>query len=103
MNQPTDIRIENLPEAIWMPSPWDPGLPCCYQGTPLEMVRQMADEMRPGMGVNDTIDLLLRTLVDERQLRIELNLPNGTDERTRSSMFVCALLFSGVAEEMPQA
>jgi hypothetical protein len=76
-------------------------LPSCYQGTPLEIVEKMASDMKPGMGAHDSIDLLLRFLDDERDIRIKL--PGELPEAARSELFVSALLVSGVAREMPQA
>ena len=86
-----------------MPTPLRATIPDCYQGTPLEMVQQMATEMRPGLGVHDAIDTLIRALADERGIRIDLDVPAETPESTRATMFVYALLFMGVAETMAQA
>lgn len=91
------------PPAIWMPTPLKAGIPDCYQGSALEMVQQMAESMKPGMGTHDAIDLLLRFLADERGLHIAFDVPDDTPEDTRATMFVRTLLFIGVAEEMPQA
>jgi hypothetical protein len=96
------VRFE-LPKAVWMPTPLRATIPDCYQGTPLEMVEQMAADMKPGLGVHDAIDTLLRALADERDVHIDLDAPAETPEATRATMFVYALLFMGVAEEMAQA
>ncbi len=96
------LRPDRLPRAIWMPA-HQHDLPSCYQGTPLQMVQEMARYMKPGLGVHDAIDLLLRSLADERDVRIELHSQGKMPEEARASMFIYALLFSGVAREMPQA
>lgn len=67
------------------------------------MVQEMARYMKPGLGVHEAIDLLLRSLADERNVRIELYSPGEVPEEARASMFIYALLFSGVAREMAQA
>lgn len=94
---------DDLPSAIWMPARHNGNLPDCYQGTALQMVEEMARYMKPGLGVNDAIDLLIRALADERGLHVDLCAPDDTPEPVRASMFVCALLLTGVAREMPQA
>jgi hypothetical protein len=76
-------------------------LPACYQGTPLEMVKEMADEMKPGIGAHDAMDTLLRELDDQRNITIKL--PAEIPEKPRSELFVSALLAIGVAREMPKA
>lgn len=88
-----------LPSAIWMPV--SQGTPSCYHGTPLEMVTQMADEMRPGLGVDDTIDLIARFLADERGIKVRT--PVVAPENIRAEAFVRGLLDTGVAEEIPEA
>ena len=90
-----------LPKAIWMPARTQAALPSCYQGTPLEMVGEMAAEMKPGIGANDCIDTLLRHLDDERNIKIQI--PGEIPEAPRSEIFVSALLVIGVARTMPQA
>jgi hypothetical protein len=96
-------RAVNIPKAIWMPSPFRGGVPDCYQGTPLEMVEQMAQQMSPNLDVPGAIDVLIEALAEDRNLQIELRAPQGTPEDVRAGMFVLALVLSGVAEEMPAA
>ena len=91
--------LKDLPRAIWLPSLR--GNPVCYQGSPLEIVEEMACGMKLGLGVHDAIDLLLRSLADERGINIKL--PDNISEAVRASGFVYALILSGVAREMAQA
>jgi len=93
----------SLPRAIWMPSPFREGLPDCYQGTPLEMVEQMASQMHPSLDAHGAIDVLIDALAEERDLHIELQAPPETPEDVRAGMFVMALMVTGVAQEMPAA
>lgn len=88
-----------LPRAIWMPL--GQRIPSCYQGSPKEIVQQMGFEMKPGLGVDDTIDLIARVLADERGVR--LRTPHLAPEDIRAEAFVRGLLDSGVAVEMPKA
>lgn len=92
----------DLPHAIWMPD-LNGLLPDCYQGSALEMAEEMARHMKPGLGVHDAIDLILRSLADEKDIHIDLSLPEGTPESVRAAGFICALLLTGVARKMPQA
>ena len=85
-------RYSTIPNAIWMPTFRNPS---CYQGTPIEMVEQMADEMKPGLGVDDTIDLIARILADERGVTQIF-----TGRRGRSRL--AALLFGSVASTLVQ-
>lgn len=64
------------------------------------MVQDMAREMKPGLGISDTIDHLLATLADTRHVKIRI--PEGPDE-SRATYFVAALLVSGIARPMPSA
>lgn len=88
-----------LPNSIWMPAGF--GLPSCYHGTPLEMVSQMADEMKPGLGIDDTIDLIARYLADDRGVKVKT--PVIAPEDVRAEAFVRGLLDTGVAEGIPEA
>ena len=76
-------------------------VPSCYHGTPVEMVGQMAEEMKPGLGIDDTIDLIARFLADERGIQVETHLT--APEHIRAEEFVRGLLATGVAEEIPEA
>ncbi len=100
MREPPWHRKPKLPNAIWM-SARQGMMPSCYQGTPLEMVEQMADEMRPGYGIDDTIDLIARFLADERGIRVRT--PDIAPEDVRAEAFVQGLLDTGVAEKVPGA
>ena len=95
----TGQREVMLPRAIWMPV--GQKVPSCYHGTPREMVQQMGYEMKPGLGVDDTIDLIARVLADERGVRVRT--PNIAPEDIRAEAFVRSLLDHGVAVEMPKA
>ncbi len=97
-----NLRADRLPRAIWMPA-HQRDLPSCYQGTPLQMVQEMARYMKPGLGIHDAIDLLIRSLADERDVRIELVNQGEVTKEAQASMFIFALLYSGVAKEMPGA
>lgn len=88
----------SLPRAIWMPGQAD--LPSCYQGSPVEMVKAMADEMKPGLDAHEAIEQLLKTLDESRRIRIRL--PSGSAE-SRAQHFVGALLAAGIARPMPSA
>jgi len=90
--------VHKLPRAIWMPAMTD--LPACYQGSPLEMVKAMAAEMHPGLGMQEAMDQLLRTLDEHRRVRITL--PEGPDDH-RATYFVGALLACGIARPMASA
>lgn len=92
-------RKNKLPHSIWMPT--FRNLPSCYHGTPIEMVGQMAAEMKPGLGVDDTIDIIARLLADERGVKVKT--PDVAPESVRAEAFVRGLLASGVAMEMPEA
>jgi hypothetical protein len=89
-----------LPSSIWMTAPLGQ-MPSCYHGTPLEMVEQMANEVKPGLGVHDTIDLILRCMADERGIRVRL--PKVASEELRAEAFVKGLLELGVALSTPSA
>jgi len=65
------------------------------------MVEQMAHEMKPGLGVDDTIDLIARFLSDERG--IELPTPTLAPEEIRAEAFVLGLLETGIASVTPEA
>lgn len=98
MMLPVPTASATLPRAIWMPGTTD--LPSCYQGSPVEMVEAMAQEMKPGLGGHDAIDRLLHTLGESR--RVKIRLPEGPLDR-RAASFVVALLVSGIARPMPSA
>jgi hypothetical protein len=100
------MALEELPSAIWMPTACFAKLPSCYNGSPLEMVEQMAKEMGPQLGVHDTIDLLIEYLSDQRDIRVHLPSEEGGDvlpEEVRAGLFVAILLDAGVAQPMPGA
>lgn len=84
-----------------MPSHDTARLPSCYQGSPLEIVQDMAAEMNPRFGVDDAIDTTLAVLI-EHGLPLT-GIPKLAPEEIRATMFVVALLMWGVARPMPQA
>lgn len=106
-SKPVEAVLAALPTAIWMPMPTFSQLPCCYQGTPLDMVGQMAEEMGPKLGVHEAIDLLIEFLADRRGLKISLpaedNEGSVLPEEIRAGIFVAILLDSGIAEPMASA
>jgi hypothetical protein len=65
------------------------------------MVEQMAHEMRPGLGVDDTIDLIARFLADERGIKVPT--PVLAPEEVRAEAFVAGLLETGIASVTPEA
>lgn len=105
--RPVEEVLAGLPTAIWMPTACFSQLPCCYQGSPLEMVEQMAQEMGPKLGVHDAIDLLIEFLAERRDVKIVLPAEDGAGgvlpEGVRAGIFVAILLDSGVAEPMASA
>lgn len=90
-----------LPRAIWM----DGGegfLPDCYQGSPLEMVQEMASEMAPDIGVHEAIDFLILMFEDTEQAYIRI--PDETcSEEVRSRHFIAALIAARIAKPMAGA
>jgi hypothetical protein len=92
---------KDLPKAIWMPVFESGQLPCCYQGSPLEMVQQMAKEMNPALSVHETIDYSVRFLADNR--KIGIGIPKNLSEEVRSTCFIHALIALKVATVMPSA
>lgn len=97
----TQTTTQSLPSAIWMPTYANSRLPNCYQGTPLEMVGEMAGEMGPQLGVHDSIDLATRFLHDQRGISIKL--PAEAPEEKRAQIFIHALLTTKVAVPMAKA
>lgn len=93
--------VSEIPHAIFMPSHNAARLPSCYQGEPLEIVQNMAQEMSPHFGVDDTIDTTL-AMLREHGLPIT-GVPEQAPEEVRATMFVVALLMWGVAHPMAQA
>jgi hypothetical protein len=87
-----------LPAAIWFPSAGD--VPAIYRGSPVEMVREMAEEMDEPV-LEDAVEKLLAGLAENRHVNIRL--PSGLAEEARCGLFVKALLVSGLGREMPQA
>lgn len=93
--------LSSLPTAIWMPNSTFAQLPACYQGSPLEIAQAMAEDMKPGLGVHDAIDTLLRQLQDEADLT--MSIPEEAPEEVRATMLLVGLLMAGIAEPMPTA
>lgn len=92
---------ETLPSAIWMPTFAHSRLPNVYQGSPLEMVVAMADEMGEHLGVHDSLDLAIQFLKEQRGIKITIS--SEAPEDKRAKMFIHALLISGVAQPMAKA
>lgn len=88
--------IQEFPRAIWIPTE---ALPDCYSGTPVEMVREMSEQLKPGLSIDETIDTLIRMLADYRDLQIQIF---DGPEHERAECFVAALLLSGVARPMAE-
>ena len=76
-------------------------LPSCYQGSPIEMVEEMAEEMNPKYGIHDAIDTSLKMLHDSGVPITPI--PTEAHEEVRAAMFIAGLLMWGVAEPMAQA
>jgi len=89
------------PLSIWMPARYQTTIPDSYRGTPLEIVQQMADNMRPGLGIHEAINLITNSLA-ERQIALPdtRRLPS---EKIRATAFVVTLLLLGVARHTPKA
>lgn len=65
------------------------------------MVTEMAQEINPGLGVPEAIELLLLDLEDQR---VFIKLPDDeVSDEMRAAFFVTALLVTGVAKPMPSA
>jgi len=91
MTPVTPETLKTLPKAIWMQ-----GSRSVYRGTPVEMVRQMAAEMGPGLTVRSTVDTLLTALYLKRGLLIAL--PEDAPEEIVAALFVHALLDARVSK-----
>ena len=66
-----------------------------YHGTPVQMVRQMAAEMRPGMTVRQAVATLLTALGRNRGILIAI--PEDAPEEIVAALFVHALIDAGVS------
>lgn len=98
MKQVTKDVISKLPEAIWIPA--DGKLPAIYRGTPVEMVREMAEEMEEPV-LEAAVGKILTGLSQNR--RVNIRLPGGLHEEALSGLFVHALLATGVGRPLPRA
>jgi len=91
-------NIGRLPVAIWIPTGTD--TPAFYRGSPLEMVRSMAAEMRTP-SLEAAVGKILHGLAMNRGVTIRL--PSGLSDEALSRLFVFSLLETGVGQEMPRA
>lgn len=92
------MTFETIPKAIWMPGAAE--LPACYQGSPIEMVEAMANEMKPGLAFEEAMEHLLASLEETRD--IQIHLPE-VDIEYQAVFFVGALLAAGIARPMASA
>lgn len=91
-------NIAHLPAAIWILA--GGSMPAFYRGSPLEMVRSMAEEMdAPSLEV--AVGTILAGLAKNR--RVTIKLPPGLPDEKLSRLFVFALLETGVGKPMPSA
>lgn len=103
MHVTTELSKSGPPPAIYI---FDSGDVSVYRGTPLEMVRQMAQEMEDGEGVPDVfeaVDTILECLADYRDIYVDVDLDGVSDESVMAEVLVQVLLRIGVARPMPQA
>lgn len=95
--------LNRLPAAIWIPAggsePSRAEL-SFYRGSPLEMVREMASEMEE-VSLEAAVGKILMGLAKNR--RIAIRIPQGLPDERLSTLFVFALLETGVGREMPKA
>lgn len=71
-----------------------------YRGTPLEIVQAMASEMVPDdLSVTEAIQALIVGLA--RRWGVLLAFPDGCEEELLASLFVYALLDTGIGREVP--
>lgn len=87
-----------LPVAIWIPT--GRSVPAIYRGTPIEMVREMAEEMEETR-LDVAVSRILTGLSENR--RVTIRLPSGLPEEALSGLFVHALLETGVGRALPDA
>lgn len=88
--------------SIWIPSRFQTPIPDCYQGTGIEIVRQMAKNVKPGLGTDAVIDMLQRNLKHNRKFA-GMNFANLPSEELRATAFVVALLITGIAKKTASA
>lgn len=96
---PSFVRVSDLPKAIAIQGSAQE-LPQCYQGTPLEIVQEMANKVHKGTTVHDAIDWFLLYVEDTYKLRLVIPGPEVA-EKDRAAVFVAALLATSVARPMP--
>lgn len=90
--------LSKLPSAIWCPGG---PLPAIYRGSPLEMVRQMAEEMGTGIKTFDAVRTLCNALAEHR--KVYIGLPGNVSEDILAGLFVFALLDLRISRPMPSA
>jgi hypothetical protein len=85
--------LRKLPSAIWMKGP--KAAVSVYHGKPIDMVRQMAEEM--GLpSVKDAVGTLLTALYRNRGVLIAI--PEDAPEEDLSALFVYSLLDTGLSQ-----
>jgi hypothetical protein len=89
----TQEALTMLPEAIVMTREASVSI---YRGSPVEMVRQMAHEMKPGLSVPQAVQTLLTSIGFKRGILIAI--PEDCPEDMLCALFVHALLDSGISE-----
>lgn len=90
--------MEALPTAIWIPvNGMDPVF---YRGSPLEMVQEMASDMKE-VDLHVAVKKILAGLAEHR--RVTIQFPEGLPDEALSRLFVYALLATGIGRPMPLA
>lgn len=90
--------LGRLPAAIWIPAGGSE--PAFYRGSPLEMVRSMAEET-DAPTLTAAVGVILAGLARNR--RIVIRLPGGLSDESLARLFVFALLETGIGKPMPSA
>ncbi len=91
--------LEGLPDVIWVPGSHPVAV---YRGSPSDIVQSMASEMKPkGLPLRVTITAILTGLAKKRGIAIEL--PSEYPDDILASLFVYALLDTGICRRVPQA
>jgi hypothetical protein len=93
-----DSNVRHIPSAIWIPQ--GGAEPAIYRGQPIEMVQEMARETGH-TSLYATIGLITQGLSQNR--RVKITLPADLSDDALSTLFIYALLTTGVAQKMPQA
>lgn len=86
-------RLKTLPEAIVMTANASMSV---YRGTPIEMVQQMASEMKAGLSIHQAVQALLTSIGFKQGILIAI--PEDCPEDLLCALFVHALLDTGISE-----